>query len=203
MEPQKQKTILLVEDDTFIAMDQAWILKSNGYQVITVHDGEKAVEAIQTSPEIDLVLMDINLRNGMDGTQAAKIILKQRDLPLIFLSSQVNPEVVEKTEGITSYGYVVKNSDNIVLIAALKMAFRLFEARQKERQQGEALRKSRQLFERMFNSLNDAVFIIDASTVKILDCNPAAYEQKELIGYEGTVQDITERKRMEETLQKT
>jgi PAS domain S-box-containing protein len=38
----------------------------------------------------------------------------------------------------------------------------------------EALRESKQLLERTFASLHDAVFIVDAETVEILDCNPAA-----------------------------
>ena len=43
-----------------------------------------------------------------------------------------------------------------------------------------ALKESKQLFERTLYSLHDAVFIIDAQTVEILDCNPAA---SEIFGY--------------------
>jgi PAS domain S-box-containing protein len=51
----------------------------------------------------------------------------------------------------------------------------------------EALRKSRQLLEKTFASLHDAVLIIDAQTSKIIDCNPAAvnifgYKREELLG---------------------
>ena len=51
----------------------------------------------------------------------------------------------------------------------------------------EALRKSKQLLERMFASLHDAVFILDAATADIRDCNPAAseffgYSRKEMLG---------------------
>jgi DNA-binding NarL/FixJ family response regulator len=66
----------------------------------------------------------------MDGTEAAQEILQKRKLPLVFLSSHTEREVVEKTEGITSYGYIVKNSGETVLIASIKMAFRLFESEQ-------------------------------------------------------------------------
>jgi two-component system cell cycle sensor histidine kinase/response regulator CckA len=44
----------------------------------------------------------------------------------------------------------------------------------------EALRESQQLLKKTFVSLRDAVFIIDAETVQILDCNPAA---SEMFGY--------------------
>jgi PAS domain-containing protein len=36
------------------------------------------------------------------------------------------------------------------------------------------LTRSRQMLEKTFASLRDAVFIIDATTQKIIDCNPAA-----------------------------
>jgi PAS domain S-box-containing protein len=147
------KTILLVEDEGIIALAEAKTLQSNGYRVITAPNGEKAVDVFNNSPEIDLVLMDINLGSGMDGTQAAEIILAKRDLPLIFLSSHTEPEVVEKTEGITSYGYVVKGSGETVLLASIKMAFRLFEARVQERLKDEAL----QLSERQLKTITDTI----------------------------------------------
>jgi PAS domain S-box-containing protein len=51
----------------------------------------------------------------------------------------------------------------------------------------EALRKSQQLLEKTFASLRDAVCIIDADTVEIVDCNPAAseifgYSREEMLG---------------------
>jgi len=51
----------------------------------------------------------------------------------------------------------------------------------------EALRQSQQLLEKTFTSLLDAVFIIDADTLEIIDCNPASsrifgYNRQELLG---------------------
>lgn len=134
MNTATRKTILLVEDEALIAMTEKMGLEKYGYSVRTVTTGVQAVEAIQTSSDIDLVLMDINLGPGIDGTEAAEIILKDRDIPIVFLSSHTDPEVVEKTEKITSYGYVVKNSNIAVLDASIKMAFKLFKAKTEEKQ---------------------------------------------------------------------
>ncbi len=154
----KPKTILLVEDEFLIALAEAANLRRYGYQVITVFTGEEAIESVEKSPEIDLVLMDIDLGKRMDGTQAAEIILEKRDLPVIFLSSHTEREVVEKTEGITSYGYIAKNSGETVLIASIKMAFRLFDARMKERQKEEALRKSRESYHSFVSQSHEAIY---------------------------------------------
>ena len=64
----------------------------------------------------------------MDGTEAAQEILKHLEIPILFLSSHTEKEIVEKTEAITNYGYVVKNSTFTVLDASIKMAFKLFDA---------------------------------------------------------------------------
>jgi len=129
----KKRTILLVEDEVIIALATKESLQDYGYEVITVHTGEEAIHAVEHNPGIELVLMDIDLGQGIDGPEATELMLKKRDLPVVFLSSHVEPEIVEKTEKATSYGYVVKDSNITVLDASIKMAFKLFEARLNEK----------------------------------------------------------------------
>jgi PAS domain S-box-containing protein len=149
-----QKTILLVEDDAIIAMDQANVLEHSGYTVRTVHSAEAAVEAAKAAA-VDLVLMDVDLGHGQeDGTEAARRILAERDVPIVFLSNHTEPEVMAKAEAITSYGYVVKNSGDTVLLASIRMAFRLREAHE------ERARKSRQL-NTLLNNADDLICRLD------------------------------------------
>lgn len=124
--------ILLVEDERLTSMVTAAMLQRNGYVVDTVFNGPDAVNRATNAdaPGIDLILMDIDLGNGMDGTGAARLILEQNDIPILFLSSHTEPEVVSRVEEITSYGYVVKNSGDTVLLASIRMAFRLRDARE-------------------------------------------------------------------------
>ena len=148
----RDKTILLVEDEALIGIAQKKTLEKYGYSVITATSGPKAIEKIHAVPGIDLILMDINLGNGkMDGTEAAEIILKEKDIPIVFLSSYTQPEILEKTEKITSYGYVVKDSGETVLNASIKMAFRLYEARCDLQRQKEVAKKGQDEY---FNILN-------------------------------------------------
>jgi len=155
------KKILLVEDEAIIAMSEAEMLKKHGYEVYPVYSGEKALEAVEADPEISLILMDIDLGEGIDGTETAHEILKKHDLPIAFLSSHTEPALVEKTEGITSYGYIVKNSGETVIIAAIKMAFRLFEAKMKEKEHKEALLHSHNLMSYIIEHNQSAVAVHD------------------------------------------
>jgi PAS domain S-box-containing protein len=125
------RTILLVEDDALIAINEKMLLEQYGYSVVAVNSGERAVACLEGRHDVDLVLMDIDLGPGIDGTEAATRILRTREIPIVFLSSHTEPAVVRKTEAITSYGYVVKNSGITVLDASIKMAFKLFEAETK------------------------------------------------------------------------
>ena len=112
------KTLLLVEDELLIALATVQDLESCSYTVITAKNGQKALEAVRKGG-IDLILMDIDLGEGMDGTEAASLILMEQDIPIVFLSSHIEPEIVQKTERITSYGYVVKNTGITVLDASI------------------------------------------------------------------------------------
>ncbi len=123
-----KKTILLVEDEDLLVILQTDRLERLGFNVIAVSSGERAIEVTQTTPGIDLILMDINLRSGMDGLEAASTILKDHDIPVVFLSSHEGEEIVKRTKEISSYGYVVKESDMTALGASVKTAMKLHEA---------------------------------------------------------------------------
>lgn len=156
----KSKKILLVEDETINARLGKRTLEKHGYDVIHVNTGEAAVSAVKSEPVIDLILMDIDLGHGIDGTVAAEIILKDYDIPLVFLSSHTEPEVVEKTEGITSYGYIVKNTGETVLLASMKMAFRLFETKKKEEAKERKLREGEERYRSIFENTGTSMFLV-------------------------------------------
>ena len=125
-----------MEDDAVMAMNESMELTNHGYNVIPALNSHKAIEAVSyNKPAIDLILMDINLGNNLDGTELAKIILKNHDIPLLFLSNHTEREVVDKTDNIIFYGYVVKDSGFTVLDASIKMAFKLHEAYQNLKKQ--------------------------------------------------------------------
>jgi DNA-binding NarL/FixJ family response regulator len=106
----------------------------------------------------------------MSGTEAAEKILSMCDIPILFLSSHTEPEIVEKTEGITSYGYVVKNSGDTVLLASIRMAFRLFEEKVKVQRHKEQFQKLNEELEATNEELTAAKEELEAANENF--CSP-------------------------------
>jgi two-component sensor histidine kinase len=123
------RRILLVEDEAIIALAEKNDLERFGYEVAVAPSGVRAIEACEREAPFDLVLMDIDLGEGMDGAEAAAAILGRREVPVLFISGHSEPGIVEKTERITSYGYVAKGSSPTVIDASIRMALRLFHAK--------------------------------------------------------------------------
>jgi len=179
MNSENQKTILLVDDEVIVAMNDVMKLKEYGYKVIHVLNGKKAIEAVNDNKTpVDLILMDINLGEKLDGTEIAKTILKDHDIPLLFHSSHTEREIVDRTENITSYGYVVKDGIT-VLDASIKMAFRLHEAYLSLKTQKTEMDTTKKEFitlekryRRLFEAAKDGILILNADNGMIVDVNP-------------------------------
>lgn len=152
----ERETILLVEDEAILSMVGAANLKRYGFAVETAFNGEEAIRKVKEKP-VDLILMDIDLGRGkMDGTEAAQRILETHRLPIIFLTSHAEREMVERVKGITRYGYVLKNSGEFVLMESIQMAFELFQAHQ-------SVEKTEERFQAVFQNSGHAVVYRETS----------------------------------------
>jgi PAS domain S-box-containing protein len=120
--------ILLVEDEAIIALSEREMIERHGFSVEIAHTGEDAVAAMRNGQDYDLILMDIDLGRGMDGTEAAERILAESEVPIVFLTGHTEKEYVERVRSITSYGYIPKNSGEFVLAQSIRMALELFHA---------------------------------------------------------------------------
>ncbi len=158
-----KKTLLLVEDEAILALYEQQNLEQFGYQVRTALSGEDAIVACMEHVEIDLILMDIDLGPGIDGTEAAAKILALTDIPIVFLSSHTETEIVEKTERITSYGYVVKNTGITVLDTSIKMAFKLFDEKRNVSKKQQALETAYEVMESTNKELAQTVELLKES----------------------------------------
>jgi PAS domain S-box-containing protein len=114
--------IMVVEDEGVVAMQIAESLKGMGYEVpVIAGTGEEAVsKLLETEP--DLVLMDIHLRGGVTGIEAAHRIRQRLDVPIVYLTAFSDSETLDQAQLTEPYGYVLKPFEEKSLHAILQMS---------------------------------------------------------------------------------
>ncbi len=159
------KKILIVEDELITAENIKVCLGEAGYEVTGMYAAaEDAIDSIERARP-DLVMMDIKLRGKMDGIEAAEIILERFDLPVIYLTSFANDEVIRRAASTESYGYIIKPFQEAELISNIEMAVYKHSAAQR-------LRESERKFRMLIENASACVFIIRSD--RFLYANPSA-----------------------------
>jgi len=114
--------ILIVEDEGLVARDIENMVRNAGYEVCgVVSSGEEAVEeADKTEP--DLILMDIILRDSMDGVEAAEKIRGRFNIPVIYLTAHTDENTLERAKLTEPLGYTLKPIEQKELLTVIEMA---------------------------------------------------------------------------------
>ncbi|WP_119156938.1 EAL domain-containing protein [Caldimonas tepidiphila] len=114
--------VQIVEDERIVALDLKTSLEALGFTVVGVCASEQdALETARTQSP-DVVLMDINLGVGGDGTRAARRIHEELALPVIFLTAYAEQETLARAQQSLPYGYVLKPYELRELVATIRMA---------------------------------------------------------------------------------
>ena len=160
-----QTRILVVEDESIVALDIQERLESLGYDVpATVAAGEKAIEQAGLLRP-DLVLMDIHLQGQMDGIEAADHIRRQFGIPVIYLTANADHPTVERAKFTEPFGYVIKPFEESELHTAIEIA--LYKHQSEHR-----LKESEQRY-RLLAELSPEAIILQIDD-GIVYANPAA-----------------------------
>lgn len=107
--------LLLVEDNLELASLICTFLKKDGFSIVHVNSGEKALEFLETNVA-KIVLLDIMLP-GIDGFTVCSSIRKNHNTPIIIISAKVDKE--DKINGFTlgADDYIEKPVDVDILSA--------------------------------------------------------------------------------------
>ena len=94
----KNEEILIVEDDILAATIIKKILLKKNYRVPkSISTSYEAIEYVNNS-QPDLILMDIFLKDEVDGITAAKKIREKYDIPIIYLTSDSSDETIQRAK---------------------------------------------------------------------------------------------------------
>mgnify|MGYP001032826984 CR=1 FL=1 len=114
--------ILVVEDEMIIAAKISLQLSESGYEVDEILSrGEDAV-IHAGSHDIDLVLLDINLKGEIDGIEAAGQIRSFSNVPIIFLTGSGDDATFNRAKFIRPAGFISKPFKQLDLQRAIELA---------------------------------------------------------------------------------
>ncbi|MGG6263845.1 hybrid sensor histidine kinase/response regulator [Leptolyngbya sp. AN03gr2] len=114
--------VLVVEDESIIALDIQTSLQNAGYQVVSI--ATCAEEALNDTAVLqpDLILMDIRLRGEMDGVETAEQIRQTWQLPVIFLTAHADENTLLRAKKTQPFGYILKPFEDRELITMIEIA---------------------------------------------------------------------------------
>ena len=119
-EKTKETTILVAEDEEYNMMYIDVLFSKTNFKIIEANNGKQAVELFEKHPEVDLVLMDIQMPI-MNGNVAMKKIKKIKpSIPVIALSAFAMESDKEETLKKGFDSYISKPIDKKLLFNTIK-----------------------------------------------------------------------------------
>ena len=108
MEGRQMKSILIVDDDK-INLDVAVMALGDKYKITTMASGKQALSSIAENLP-DLLLVDVAMP-FVDGFQVAEQLRADagtKDLPIVFLTSEINEELENRMRAVGALDYIMK-----------------------------------------------------------------------------------------------
>jgi CheY-like chemotaxis protein len=119
------KKVLVVDDDVRNIFALSSVLERRGMTVVTAGTGREAINTLESTPDVAIVLMDIMMPD-MDGYETMQIIRRNpsfRRLPIIALTAKAMKGDREKCLEAGASEYLAKPVNTEQLLSALRMWF--------------------------------------------------------------------------------
>lgn len=164
--------LVIVEDEAIIAADLGERLEQLNYEICGIAASGIAGIAEAELQKPDLILMDIRLSGAMDGVEAAAIIRKNLDIPVIFLTGNSDNSTMQRAKLTEPYGFIVKPFRDTELQAAVEIGIYRHAMEVK-------LRNSELRYRQLVENSSDLIYKTDICG-KFTYFNPAAIK---MLGY--------------------
>lgn len=117
--------IMVVDDDAPSVKMISFLLREEGYEVVSADNGSTALEVVEREPP-DLVILDVMMPH-MDGFEVCRRIRQKMDVPIIFLSAK--GETADKVSGLQlgADDYLAKPFEPAELLARVRAVLRRAE----------------------------------------------------------------------------
>jgi DNA-binding LytR/AlgR family response regulator len=113
--------ILIVEDEILVAYTIKEMLKELSFKSTTIANKYEQAKNLLDEAKIDLAILDINLGNGDEGIELAKICHK-KEIPFFYLTSYTDKATLDKALETTPGAYLIKPFLQSNLYTALQIS---------------------------------------------------------------------------------
>ena len=118
--------IVIVEDEVITQRYLQDIFKQFDVNVTGCFDnGLETIEALKNI-KCDLLLLDINIKGAMDGIQLARHILREKTLPIVFITAHNDDETLEEILELAPYGFIGKPFSSKDISVTLQIAYKRY-----------------------------------------------------------------------------
>ena len=122
---KKTTRIVIAEDEAIIRLDLRETLEEEGYEVVAdTGRGDTAIEMVREHRP-DVAIFDIRMP-GMDGLDAARVVLAEKICPVVMLTAFSQREVIEQARDAGALAYLVKPFQKTDLVPAIELAIGRF-----------------------------------------------------------------------------
>jgi CheY-like chemotaxis protein len=123
MQRDQSKKVLIVEDDMIISMVLERMILKLGHEVINkVITGQGAIDSAREL-DPDLILMDIQLKDDIDGISAMQKIRKNSDVHVIYITGNSDQYNLSRAKKTNFVDYLVKPIQMSHLKKSIEKAF--------------------------------------------------------------------------------
>jgi len=126
--------ILIVEDEAILASDISNRLKDRNYEIAGIAPTvTRAIQLIEETDAIDIILIDIMLKGDRDGIELAQIINEKYEIPFIFLTAHADDHLVERAKRVRPHAYILKPFNEHQVNIAIELALVNFSKKTPEK----------------------------------------------------------------------
>jgi CheY-like chemotaxis protein len=118
--PQPRGRILIVEDESFVAIDDQLTLESAGFETIGVVATAEEAIAVAERERPDLVLMDVHLAGSLNGIDAAVQIFERCAIRVLFATAHVDGRTKAQADRARPLGWLTKPFNANDLVSAVE-----------------------------------------------------------------------------------
>ncbi len=113
------KKILVVDDSKLIHKMFNVMLRQ--HEVVHAHDGREGLEVLSGNPDVNIILLDINMpnMNGLEFLHQVKLETGLADIPVVIISTEGKEEDTQRAIEAGAANYIKKPFDHRQLLEVI------------------------------------------------------------------------------------